>query len=126
MSGRWSLLTNHALVLVHVVQNQRSTLSDIADAVGITDRAALAILRALEADEIIARKKDGRRIEYTVDLEALINYRAYGTYTITQIATALLVLTGRDAGDDLPPALQPPLASVVNRPHRVREDTTSA
>ena len=116
MSGRWSLLTNHALVVLHVVQYQRSTLSHIADAVGITDRAALAILRTLEADDIISRKKDGRRIEYSVDLEALINYRAYGTYTITQIAMALLAASGRDPMGELPPGLTPPLAAVTNRP----------
>ena len=126
MSGRWSLLTNHALVVLHVVQYQRSTLSDIADSVGITDRAALAILRTLEADKIIARKKDGRRIEYTVDLEALINYRAYGTYTITQIAMALLAASGRDPMGELPPGLQPPLGSVANRPPLTSEESAPA
>ena len=61
MAGqRWGLLTNHALVLIHVIEHPRSTLRDIADAVGITDRAALSLLRALEADSIVSRRRDGR------------------------------------------------------------------
>ena len=97
MTNRWGLLTNHALVLVHVVENPRSTLREIADAVGITDRAALSILRALESDEIVSRRKEGRRNFYTVDLDALLSHRQYGKYSIAEIASALLNATGRGA-----------------------------
>jgi hypothetical protein len=103
---RWGLLTNHALVLVHVVENPRSTLREIADAVGITDRAALSILRALEEDLIVARRKDGRRNVYTVDVDALMEFRSYGRYSIGQIAGALLALAGRIPEFQLPPGLQ--------------------
>jgi hypothetical protein len=105
---RWSLLTNHALVLVHVVDRPRSTLREIADNVGITDRAALAILRDMEGDSIVTRRKDGRRNVYTVDMEALITYREYGRFSLTQIASALFALSGRDPGSELPPNLQSP------------------
>jgi len=44
MAARWGLLTNHALVLMHVIEHPRSTLRDIADAVGVTERAALSLL----------------------------------------------------------------------------------
>jgi len=106
MTNRWGLLTNHALVLVHVVENPRSTLREIADAVGITDRAALSILRALEEDQIIARRKEGRRNVYTVDLDALLAHRQYGKYTIAEIASALLRLSGQAPDLPLPAGLQ--------------------
>jgi len=106
MTNRWGLLTNHALVLVHVVENPRSTLREIADAVGITDRAALSILRALEGDEIVARRKEGRRNFYTVDLDALLAHRQYGKYSIAEIATALLRLSGQAPELPLPAAMQ--------------------
>ena len=106
MSTRWGLLTNHALVLVHVVEHPRSTLRDIADAVGITDRAALSILRALEEDSIVSRRKDGRRNEYTVDIDALMAHRSYGKYSIGQIASALLAIAGRIPEFELPPGMQ--------------------
>lgn len=92
---RWGLLTNHALVLIHVVEHPRSTLRDIASAVGVTERAALSLLRALEDDGIISRRKEGRRNVYTVDLGVLMEYRANGRYTIAEVATGLFALTGR-------------------------------
>jgi predicted ArsR family transcriptional regulator len=102
----WGLLTNHALVLIHVIEHPRSTLRDIADACGITDRAALSLLRALEADNIVSRRRDGRRNVYTVDIDALMAHRTHGTYSIGQIANALFALSGRIPGTDLPPGMQ--------------------
>lgn len=97
MSGnsRWSLLTNHAFVLAHVVEHPRSTLRQIADAVGITDRAALSILRALEADAIITRAKQGRRNRYAVDIEALMRHKSQGKYTIGELVAELRLLASR-------------------------------
>jgi|CXWL01.1.fsa_nt_gi DNA-binding IclR family transcriptional regulator len=102
----WGLLTNHALVLMHVIEHPRSTLRDIADAVGITDRAALSLMRALEADNIVSRRRDGRRNEYTVDIDVLMAHRTHGSYSISQIASALFALSGRIPGMELPPGMQ--------------------
>lgn len=104
--SRWGLLTNHALVLVHVIENPRSTLREIADAAGITDRAALSIVRALEEDAIVARRKEGRRNVYTVDVDALMAFRSHGKYTIAQIASALFAISGRIPGAELPPGME--------------------
>jgi len=107
MAGqKWGLLTNHALVLIHVIDHPRSTLRDIADAAGITDRAALSLLRALENDSIVSRRRDGRRNVYTVDIDALMEHRTHGTYSIAQIANALFALSGRIPGLELPPRMQ--------------------
>lgn len=104
--SRWGLLSNHALVLIHVVEHPRSTLREIADAVGVTDRAALSLLRAIEDDGIITRRREGRQNVYTVDIDALMNHRSYGRYSIGQIAAALLALAGRVPGAELPPGMQ--------------------
>ena len=53
MPAKWGLLTNHALVLIHVVEHPRSTLRDIADSAGITERATLSLLKGLEEDNIV-------------------------------------------------------------------------
>jgi predicted transcriptional regulator len=105
MSTRWGLLTNHALVLIHVTEHRRSTLREIASDVGITERAALSILRALEEDAIISRRKEGRRNVYSVDMEALLAHRSHGRYSIEQIATALFAISGRSAVPAAPVAL---------------------
>ncbi len=106
MSVKWGLLTNHALVLIHVIDHPRSTLRNIAESAGITERAALSLLRALEQDAIVTRRRDGRRNVYTVDVDALMAHRTHGTYSIAQIANALFALSGRIPGHDLPPRMQ--------------------
>lgn len=117
MTARWGLLTNHALVLIHVTEHRRSTLREIANSVGITERATLSILRALEEDRIVTRRKDGRRNVYAVDVEALLAHRSHGPYSIEQLATALFALSGRapalpggaNPGPvEAPPAIDPP------------------
>jgi DNA-binding Lrp family transcriptional regulator len=93
--ARWDFLTNHALVLIHVIDHPRSTLRDIAAAVGITERAALSILRALEEDGMISRQKEGRRNRYWVNVEALLRHRRQGPYSVEEMARGLLRLSQR-------------------------------
>lgn len=106
MATRWGLLSNHALVLMHVIEHPRSTLRDIAAAVGVTERATLSLLRALEADSIVTRRRDGRRNIYTIDIDALMAHRSNGSYSVAQIANALFALSGRIPGHELPPGMQ--------------------
>ena len=91
----WDFVTNHALVVIHVIDNPRSTLREISFAVGITERAAHSILRALEEDEIISRVKEGRRNRYWVNFPALLQHRRQGRYSVEQIAQALVRLSQR-------------------------------
>lgn len=64
----WSFLTNHALVLISIGQRPDSTGLDIAQAVGITERAARKIVGDLQANGYIEREKIGRRNRYSLDL----------------------------------------------------------
>ena len=102
----WSFLTNDALVLINVIEHPRSTLRRIADEVGISDRATLSILRSLERDAIVTRRREGRRNVYAVDLQALRNHRGQGPYTLEELSNALIMLTGRTPGESVPPALR--------------------
>ena len=91
----WGFLTNHALVLIHVANNPRSTLREISYAVGITERAALSILRAMEEEEIITRHKEGRRNRYWVDFQALLQHQLKGPYSVAELAENLLAVAAR-------------------------------
>ncbi len=83
--SKWGFLTNHALVLIQVANHPRSTLREIALAAGITERASLSILRAMEEDKIISRKKEGRRNKYWVDFRALLKYPLGGPYSVAEL-----------------------------------------
>jgi DNA-binding Lrp family transcriptional regulator len=60
----WSFLTNHARVLVYVAQHTDSRLRDIADAVGITERAAHRIVSELVETGYLLKQRVGRRNFY--------------------------------------------------------------
>lgn len=62
----WKFLTNHALVLCLVAQQSRITARDISANIGITEKATRNIINDLEGDGYITKKKEGRRVKYTV------------------------------------------------------------
>lgn len=81
--AQWGFLTNHALILTYVVANPESTVREISAGVGVTDRATLAILRELDNEGIIERRRAGRRNTYRVNFDRLAAYRRHGTVAIT-------------------------------------------
>lgn len=89
---KWGFLTNHALVLIHVLDHRNSTLREIAQAVGITERATLSILRAMEEEGIVSRRKEGRRNRYRVDVAALLEHQAKSPYNVAEIASNLMAM----------------------------------
>jgi len=76
---RWGFLTTHALIVIHVTQHPRSTVRQIAVAVGVTERAAYATLQDLREAGIIDRQRDGRRNHHSVNFDQLAAYRRGGT-----------------------------------------------
>jgi DNA-binding Lrp family transcriptional regulator len=62
----WTFLTNHAHVLLVVRRDPHARLRDIAEAVGVTQRAVQLILDDLETTGYVRRTKVGRRNEYAV------------------------------------------------------------
>jgi DNA-binding IclR family transcriptional regulator len=67
-------LTNHAHVLIQIARNPRSTVREIAQTTGITERAAHTILADLRESQIVAVQREGRKNVYRVDPQALANY----------------------------------------------------
>lgn len=66
-AGRgWTFLTNHAHVLLVVRRDPHVRLREIADAVGITERAVQLILGDLEDTGYVKRTRVGRRNSYQV------------------------------------------------------------
>jgi DNA-binding MarR family transcriptional regulator len=72
--GSWGFFTNHALVLLAIAMDNRGTVRDIAQSVGVTERAIVAILNQLEADSIITRQKQGRRNSYGIEFDAMHDF----------------------------------------------------
>lgn len=62
----WTFLTNHAHVLLCIARDPDIRLRDIAQRVGITERAAQKIVHDLAADGYLAVTRQGRRNHYRV------------------------------------------------------------
>ncbi len=65
----WTFLTNHAHVLLCVARDPGARLRDVADVVGITERAAQRIVAELEEAGYLTRTRDARRNRYEVHPE---------------------------------------------------------
>jgi DNA-binding MarR family transcriptional regulator len=66
-TGTWVFLTNHAHVLLCVARDPQARTRDIAEQVGITERATQRILADLVAEGYVTRTKVGRRNRYTIN-----------------------------------------------------------
>jgi hypothetical protein len=66
LESRWTFLTNHGHVLIAIARDPGVRLRDIAERVGITERAAQGIVTDLVEARYIERTRIGRRNQYTV------------------------------------------------------------
>ena len=62
----WTFLTNHAHVLLCLSLDAEARVREVAERVGITERAVHRILAELEAGGYVTRERDGRRNRYAV------------------------------------------------------------
>jgi predicted transcriptional regulator len=69
MHSGWTFLTNHAHVLLSIAANPDATLREIAEQVGITERAAHRIVSELEDGGALTRHRTGRRNHYEIRRE---------------------------------------------------------
>jgi DNA-binding MarR family transcriptional regulator len=63
----WTFLTNHSHVLVCLDRDPEVRLRDVAEVVGITERATQRIVKELEEAGAISHQRVGRRNVYTVN-----------------------------------------------------------
>lgn len=100
---KWGLFTNHALVMAYVCEHGNSTVRAISMAIGITERATVALLGDLQQAGIVVRHRLGRSNTYSMDFGRLATFRRgnAGPPTPTSFADALigtlLEISGRTA-----------------------------
>lgn len=70
----WTFLSNHAHVLLLITRDPETKLRDVADQVGITERAVQRIVADLEAAQYIERERVGRRNHYRIHPEVHLRH----------------------------------------------------
>jgi predicted HTH transcriptional regulator len=66
VGAQWTFLTNHSHVLVLLARNPSMVLREVAQQVGVTERAVQRIIADLEAADIVVREKLGRQNHYQI------------------------------------------------------------
>jgi predicted ArsR family transcriptional regulator len=64
--GKWTFITNHAVVLSYLAKHPSITARQLAIEIGITERAVRTIIADLESEGYIVKAKEGRRVRYSV------------------------------------------------------------
>jgi DNA-binding IclR family transcriptional regulator len=85
----WTFLTNHAQVLLCLAETPDIRLRDVAERVGITERATQRILAELVESGYVKTERVGRRNRYTVDREHAMRHSAQLGYEIGVLLEAL-------------------------------------
>jgi len=90
----WTFLTNHAQVLLCLADTPDIRLRDVAEHVGITERAAQRIVAELVDAGYVNSVRVGRRNHYTVDRERAMRHSAQLGHEIGVLLEALTPMSG--------------------------------
>jgi predicted transcriptional regulator len=71
---KWTFLTNHSHVLLCLARDPEMRLRDVAEKVGITERAAQRIVADLQSEHYITTERVGRRNKYVIHKDAPLRH----------------------------------------------------
>lgn len=86
----WTFLTNHAHVLFCLAQDPEIRLRDVADRVGITERAVQRIVTELETGTYITRQRNGRRNSYIVHKQLFLRHPIESHCSVAELLHLIL------------------------------------
>ena len=90
--SRWTLLTNHGAALIHVARHPDSTIREVADATGISERAAARILRDLRLGGYLVATRIGRRNAYHINLDQELRHPVNQGWTLADLLGGVVEL----------------------------------
>jgi DNA-binding Lrp family transcriptional regulator len=85
----WTFLTNHAHVLVCLARDPEARFRDVAEAVGITERAAQRIVADLVEAGYVIRTREGRRNHYVLRRNLALRHPLERDHEIGELLEAL-------------------------------------
>lgn len=91
----WTLLTNHAHVLICIAADPDTRLRDVAVRVGITERATQLILADLVEAGYVTRTRVGRRNHYQIHRDIPLRHPIERDHQVGALLTAIGVTPPR-------------------------------
>jgi DNA-binding MarR family transcriptional regulator len=86
----WTFLTNHARVLICIARDPDLRVRDVADQIGITERAAQLIITDLEEAGYLVRTRVGRRNTYTINGDRPFRHPAESDHDVRDLIEVFL------------------------------------
>ena len=94
---QWSFLTNHARAMLCIARDPGLRLRDMAEALGITERSAFAIVADLAEAGYVLKERDGRRNRYSIQLHMPLPDSTDRQRTVGEVLDLLAGTTRRPA-----------------------------
>lgn len=110
--GDWTFFSNYGHVLVCLARNREARLRDVAQEVGITERAVQKIVRDLQDAGFLAITKQGRCNRYRVNRRKSLRHALESHCTVGQ----LLALVAKEAAGEVAAESAPPNAEPASGP----------
>jgi DNA-binding MarR family transcriptional regulator len=85
----WTFLSNHGNVIVYIDEHPTARLREIADAIGITERATHKLVSELVDEGYITRTRIGRRNEYAVNCEQNLRHPCVSKHTLRELLAGM-------------------------------------
>jgi predicted transcriptional regulator len=85
----WRFVTNHTQVLLCIARDPDVRLRDVAEIVGITERAVQRILADLVEAGYVVRERVGRRNRYVVNSELRMRHPSQFDHDVGELLTLL-------------------------------------
>ena len=86
---RWTLISNHALILNYIFHNPTSTKREISKHVGITERTTYKIIADLVVEGYVIRRKSGRNNVYQIDPNLPLRHHTKEEIMVSELIKAL-------------------------------------
>lgn len=81
----WTFLSNHSHVLIALAGQPDLRVRDLAEKVGITERAVAQILSDLQAARVLTKRRVGRRNVYLVNANAPLRHAVESHRTVADL-----------------------------------------
>lgn len=83
--SKWTIFSNHGHVLLFLASDPEARLRDVAENVGITERAVQKIVRDLQDGGIVSVTKQGRRNRYRIHTRKSMRHELEAHCTVGQL-----------------------------------------
>lgn len=89
INSKWTFLTNHMHVLLCLHRDDQTTVRDLAQQIGITERSVQRMLSEMVEAKVLSRKKVGRCNKYSIRKSYRLRHPLEKNHTVGELLSIL-------------------------------------